>query len=317
MDDWIPKPRAELRCLSIPHSQHLPSGSALQQFLEDFRCIQTSIPTASRLFLLVYWTVVLTSRTASLVRVPLHPHFLMNRAALQLGISLRFPAHGPASVIYMGRLLDGLLGLPRPTDGRAYIYVYVCERGGELLFKIGRTADVQRRMNEWAAQCVGERQLWLLAFSVPYAKQFERILHLHFKRTGAWMGMLFCPYCGRQHMEKFSAARVGGVRGLLDVVAFYLRLLRSANYSFSTHVFLPWVGTHPTGASHSIIAIHQLYFGDFLACFHVLVAHKLHWCVISCKLSIFDMLIVERARKFVDRSEAAVPLAFFPCISLV
>ncbi|KAJ7429134.1 hypothetical protein B0H11DRAFT_2266844 [Mycena galericulata] len=127
---------------------------------------------------------------------------------------------------------------PSPSDGPGYLYVFRifrkqplrrfgrAPRSRRAKIKIGRTNNPQRRRREWARQCRGQRVKWWFWWYVPFAKQFERLIHTHFRIHGAWIHPSPCGFCWIRHQEIFDHARCGGKRGVSEVVEEYLGILR-------------------------------------------------------------------------------------------
>ncbi|KAJ7252024.1 hypothetical protein C8J57DRAFT_1238366 [Mycena rebaudengoi] len=153
------------------------------------------------------------------------------------------PTAGPRFPLFQQYLLslaDEILAPPRPSDKPAWIYSYIAPSSqlslpppaapDNLDIKIGRTRKLPRCQQQWALQCPGEPQFWVVAFLVPFAIKFgglvEAILHRHYKLSGAWRGPTPCDYCPRSHIERFSLFRVGGIVGFCDVVGYYLQALQ-------------------------------------------------------------------------------------------
>ncbi|KAJ7634024.1 hypothetical protein B0H17DRAFT_1217359 [Mycena rosella] len=63
--------------------------------------------------------------------------------------------------------------------------------------KIGRSNRPPRRKREWMRQCRPQQQEWWFYWDVPDARQFEHLIHLHFKLHGAWIWPEDCEFCGR------------------------------------------------------------------------------------------------------------------------
>ncbi|KAJ7286826.1 hypothetical protein C8J57DRAFT_1215132 [Mycena rebaudengoi] len=148
--------------------------------------------------------------------------------------------HFPLFQQYLLSLADEILAPPRPSDKPAWIYSYIAPSSqlslplpaapDNLDIKIGRTRKLPRRQQQWALQCPGEPQFWVVAFLVPFAIKFgglvEAILHRHYKLSGAWRGPTPCDYCPRSHIERFSLFRVGGIAGFCDVMGYYSQALQ-------------------------------------------------------------------------------------------
>ncbi|KAJ7681691.1 hypothetical protein B0H17DRAFT_1138288 [Mycena rosella] len=94
---------------------------------------------------------------------------------------------------------------------------------GEI--KIGFTNDPPWRKGEWKRQCAPQQQVWRYYWEVPDAREFERLIHTHFKVAGAWIVPVPCQFCMKRHREKFDDALCGGLGGVVGVVLYYLGLL--------------------------------------------------------------------------------------------
>ncbi|KAJ7441687.1 hypothetical protein FB451DRAFT_1190871 [Mycena latifolia] len=124
---------------------------------------------------------------------------------------------------------------PSPSDGpgTAYVFTILADQPnlphprpkGRRELKIGKANDPPKRKREWSRQCRGQRQEWRVYWIVPFTKKFEKLLHAHFKHTGAWIPPKKCRFCGVRHREKFGFRACGGVRGVKRTAEFYLRVL--------------------------------------------------------------------------------------------
>ncbi|KAL6863391.1 hypothetical protein ACO1O0_003643 [Amphichorda felina] len=111
-------------------------------------------------------------------------------------------------------------------------------RGGDkktMVLKIGRAANVQRRMNQWQRQC--GRDVEVLRYypyvsssaapdaattppkMVPHVKRVERLVHIELSGRGLRADRGTCGACGREHREWFeveaSRAAVRQVDGVI------------------------------------------------------------------------------------------------------
>ncbi|KAJ7429815.1 hypothetical protein B0H11DRAFT_1944196 [Mycena galericulata] len=92
--------------------------------------------------------------------------------------------------------------------------------------KMGRSNDPPRRKLEWARQCRGEAQIWLpFYWEVPFAAKFERIIHHHYQRAGAWLGPVRCTFCGVNHREKYWFHGYSELVRFITTVEHYLGVL--------------------------------------------------------------------------------------------
>ncbi|KAI4185859.1 MAG: hypothetical protein L6R41_003873 [Letrouitia leprolyta] len=112
----------------------------------------------------------------------------------------------------------------------------------KILIKIGRTSNVQRRMNEWTRQC--GYNLSLIRFypylpstpkpspsrgvtqpttpkKVPHAHKVERLIHIELADKRSKRG---CETCGKEHREWFEVdGDRKGVKGMDEVVRRWVR----------------------------------------------------------------------------------------------
>lgn len=80
-----------------------------------------------------------------------------------------------------------------------------------MVLKIGRAANVQRRMNQWQRQCgrdVEVLRVYPYAPSspraTPHAHRVERLIHLELSGMGMRADLGSCDACGREHREWFE-----------------------------------------------------------------------------------------------------------------
>ncbi|KAJ7816445.1 hypothetical protein B0H14DRAFT_3475365 [Mycena olivaceomarginata] len=117
---------------------------------------------------------------------------------------------------------NALNALPSVTDGVGGGYSFFVND----ILKFGKSNKPRERKGQWRRQCRGEQQTWLdFHWEVPYAKKFERIIHIELKRLGAWLGRIHCRFCGRNHQEKFDLRKCGGKAGLVRIVEARLKAL--------------------------------------------------------------------------------------------
>ncbi|KAF8120433.1 hypothetical protein K438DRAFT_1794543 [Mycena galopus ATCC 62051] len=125
---------------------------------------------------------------------------------------------------------------PTPTDGVGGCYAYFANG----VLKFGRSNRPLRHKAEWQRRCRGEDQDWMdFYWEIPYAKKFERVIHIELKRLGAWNGRTHCPYCGREHQEKFDLLKCGGKAGLVRIVEARLAALGWSWKRSALHSQLP------------------------------------------------------------------------------
>ena len=106
-----------------------------------------------------------------------------------------------------------------------------------ILLKIGRAANVQRRLNQWTRQCgynlsliryypyhqttlsdTNVNELPLTPRKVSCAHKVERLIHIELEGKRS-VGSGKCDVCGREHREWFEVeASKGGVRAVDEVV---------------------------------------------------------------------------------------------------
>ncbi|KAJ7720317.1 hypothetical protein B0H14DRAFT_2642732 [Mycena olivaceomarginata] len=111
---------------------------------------------------------------------------------------------------------------PTTTDGVGGGYSFFVNN----VLKFGKSNKPRARKGQWKRQCRGEQQTWLdFHWEVPYAKKFERIIHIELKRLGAWLGRVHCRFCGRNHQEKFDLRKCGGKAGLVRIIEARLNAL--------------------------------------------------------------------------------------------
>ncbi|PTB63454.1 DUF1766-domain-containing protein [Trichoderma citrinoviride] len=108
-----------------------------------------------------------------------------------------------------------------------------------MLLKIGRAANVQRRMNQWSRQCGHSIQLlrfypYISSSSnpnsfdattaasphpTPHVKKVERLIHIELTGMGLRAELGACATCGREHKEWFEVeASRDGVRTVDDII---------------------------------------------------------------------------------------------------
>ncbi|KAI9746623.1 MAG: hypothetical protein M1818_000337 [Claussenomyces sp. TS43310] len=101
-----------------------------------------------------------------------------------------------------------------------------------MLLKIGRTSNVQRRLNEWNRQCdynlsliryypyhpTSPGRLSTVPRKVPHAHKVERLIHLELAEKRARDNSK-CSQCGREHREWFEIeASKAGVKSVDEVI---------------------------------------------------------------------------------------------------
>ncbi|KAJ7246858.1 hypothetical protein B0H12DRAFT_1073025 [Mycena haematopus] len=98
--------------------------------------------------------------------------------------------------------------------GGGGVYMFFVDGGRTV--KVGRSKHPETRRRQWARQCRGEKQQWMLFYwAVDSPTDLEREIHRELKRRGAWRGRVLCHRCGKRHQEKFDVAKCGGSLGLV------------------------------------------------------------------------------------------------------
>ncbi|KAH0599018.1 hypothetical protein MHUMG1_03132 [Metarhizium humberi] len=104
-----------------------------------------------------------------------------------------------------------------------------------MLLKIGRAANVQRRMNQWQRQCGYDIEMlryypYVAAGNdspgtsrtprmTPHCRRVERLVHIELAGMGLRADMSTCDACGREHREWFEVrATREGIRKVDDVI---------------------------------------------------------------------------------------------------
>ncbi|KAI9155144.1 hypothetical protein HJFPF1_07718 [Paramyrothecium foliicola] len=103
-----------------------------------------------------------------------------------------------------------------------------------MMLKIGRAANVQRRMNQWQRQCgyaiemlryypylpgQTDSSSGTVPRMTPHAQRVERLVHIELAGMGLRAKMDKCSACGRDHREWFEvAATRDGIRVVDDVI---------------------------------------------------------------------------------------------------
>ncbi|KAG9253035.1 meiotically up-regulated gene 113-domain-containing protein [Emericellopsis atlantica] len=101
-----------------------------------------------------------------------------------------------------------------------------------MVLKIGRAANVQRRMNQWQRQC--GREVEVLRYypyssstapldapprTTPHVKKVERLVHIELAGRGLKADAGACDACGREHREWFEVdASRKGVREVDEII---------------------------------------------------------------------------------------------------
>ncbi|KAG6138787.1 hypothetical protein E4U24_001158 [Claviceps purpurea] len=105
-----------------------------------------------------------------------------------------------------------------------------------MLLKIGRAANVQRRMNQWQRQCGYDIEMLRYYPYVsgvendglgtgrtprmtPHCRKVERLIHIELTGMGLRADMSTCEACGREHREWFEVqASRDGIRAVDEVI---------------------------------------------------------------------------------------------------
>jgi hypothetical protein len=104
-----------------------------------------------------------------------------------------------------------------------------------MLLKIGRAANVQRRMNQWQRQCGYDIEMLRYYPYVgaandqagasrtprmtPHCRRVERLIHIELAGLGLRADMAACDACGREHREWFEVkATREGIRRVDGVI---------------------------------------------------------------------------------------------------
>ena len=123
-----------------------------------------------------------------------------------------------------------LLAPPSPTRSRRpsdIVSEYTGQSKATMLLKIGRAANVQRRMNQWQRQCGYDIEMLryypyvqtAAPRTTPHCRRVERLIHIELAGMGLKAAMGACETCGRDHREWFEVrATREGVRSVDEVV---------------------------------------------------------------------------------------------------
>lgn len=145
-------------------------------------------------------------------------------------------------------------GSRRPSDVVSMFAHANGQKPKTMLLKIGRAANVQRRMNQWSRQC--GHSIQLLRFypylsssapssydashargarapspasaasphPTPHVKKVERLIHIELGGMGLRADLGACAACGREHKEWFEVeATREGVRVVDDIIRRWVR----------------------------------------------------------------------------------------------
>lgn len=105
---------------------------------------------------------------------------------------------------------------------------------GTMLLKIGRAANVQRRMNQWQRQCGHDIEMlryypYMPGASdasatgqvprmTPHCRRVERLVHVELSGLGLRASMATCVACGRDHREWFQVEASREAVRMVDAV---------------------------------------------------------------------------------------------------
>ncbi|KAJ7088808.1 hypothetical protein B0H15DRAFT_949439 [Mycena belliarum] len=182
------------------------------------------------------------ARRLTLRAVPFCPLPSNSYSSLSLSDSLSYDAQ-PLTLTLTTRTDDSrsvmhpllraaLRAPPSPSDKAGTFYMYEIRRRQpnrpvrRAQAKLGRAKDPSKRKLQWFRKCRGQRQRWWCYWRVPFAAKFERLIHVHFKLRGAWLGRQPCDFCPTKHQEKYDLEACGGRAGVRAAVELYLGLLR-------------------------------------------------------------------------------------------
>ncbi|KAJ7062960.1 hypothetical protein B0H15DRAFT_958766 [Mycena belliarum] len=98
----------------------------------------------------------------------------------------------------------------------------------------GGAEGPSKRKLQWFRKCRGQRQRWWCYWRVPFAAKFERLIHLHFKLRGAWLGRQPCDFCPTKHQEKYDLEGCGGRAGVRAAVELYLVFSDGVSIDFAS-----------------------------------------------------------------------------------
>ncbi|KJZ77206.1 hypothetical protein HIM_03527 [Hirsutella minnesotensis 3608] len=126
--------------------------------------------------------------------------------------------------------------LCRPPSDVVSQFADAGEKGGhgKMLLKIGRAANVQRRMNQWQRQCGHDIEMlryypYLPGSSdasatgqmprmTPHCRRIERLIHIELSGMGLRAALSTCEACGRDHREWFEVDPSRDAVGKVDEV---------------------------------------------------------------------------------------------------
>ncbi|KAJ8095914.1 hypothetical protein PM082_015135 [Marasmius tenuissimus] len=120
-----------------------------------------------------------------------------------------------------------------PQDVAAYIYVFCIENKNAfvdgVVFKVGRTNDVERRKKEWAAQCLSQQHKWYDPVLVRYSHRTERLVHLELAKICLRKPNEICTDCGRRHCETFELQERDGEDAFEGLISPIIKEMAAAS----------------------------------------------------------------------------------------
>ena len=78
------------------------------------------------------------------------------------------------------------------------------KKKGKVYYKVGRSNDVKKRLNEWEKQC-GYSASLIAAKACKYTHRAERLIHLELESSK--VGLARCTGCDKVHNEWFNASK--------------------------------------------------------------------------------------------------------------
>ncbi|KAJ8075993.1 hypothetical protein PM082_014778 [Marasmius tenuissimus] len=122
--------------------------------------------------------------------------------------------HGSIVWVVLCKIEFYLVKSLSPHDTAAFIYAFCIEGENEfsdgVVFKVGRTNDIERRKKEWAIQCPSQRHTWYDPIPVLYSHRTERLVHLELAKICLRKPNETCKDCGRRHCETFELQKRNG-----------------------------------------------------------------------------------------------------------
>lgn len=176
--------------------------------------------------------------TASAVMAELARPYVDSEEAGYIYMFWLTPASDPAPPVDAARsLLAPPSPAPRSRRASDVVSTFAKSSGGTssktMVLKIGRAANVQRRMNQWQRQCGYDIEMLryypylpgasessgVVPHMTPHAHRVERLIHIELAGMGLRANLGTCDACGRDHREWFEVdATREGIRRVDDVV---------------------------------------------------------------------------------------------------